>query len=1330
MKTVKILAILLAAAFAAGHLRAENYYFRNLSIDQGLPQTTVNTILQDRKGFMWFGTKYGLCRYDGATFRDFKREKDNPHKLVNNFITALYEDSEGRIWVGTDAGLYIFNPESETFASISEIAPGSAPVEHTVTSIAGDSDGHVWIAVEEEGLYCYDGATGKLKANPLKDFKANVQSFAIDSTGRIWVGFYGAGLHYSTDGLKTLKPYLSPSTGREVFKDDVVMSIVNGAYNCLFISSQHNGVQQLNLTSGQLDTLLLRDESGEKVFGRDLLVRADGELWIGSESGIYIYNLGRGNYRHLQSSSDDPYSLSDNAVYSLYEDREGGIWTGTYFGGVDYLPKSGAHFVKYYPDGRQDGLRGRRVREFCRDRAGHIWVGTEDAGLHRFDPSTGKITFFAPSEAFTNIQGLSLIDGKLWVGTFSKGLKVIDPATGKIEKSYMHGTDPNSLIDNSIFAICRTTTGDVLLGTMFGLLRYNPDTDGFDRIEEMDGKFIYDICEASNGNLWLATYANGAYCFDVNSRTWKNYTHSDGDPSSLASNKVLSVFEDSKGRVWLTTQGGGCSRFIPASGTFDTYGSDDLVYQIVEDKKGTFWLTTNAGLVKFDPDARTSRRFTTDNGLLSNQFNYKSSFRDSDGTIYLGSLEGFLSFNPETLEAAEGASPLAITDFLLFNRRQHPYDPASPLEKSITYSDNITLKSDQNSFSLRLASLGFHVPELDKVVYRLDGFDTDWIPIGESPLVTYSNLGHGKYTFRMKLADAPAGEEYVLRIRILPPFYLSIWAYIIYILLFAAAIILLYRYFKRRNDRARARQRDKFEREKATEIYEAKIQFFTNIAHEVRTPLTLIKGPLENILQNQSLDDDVHEDLSIMRQNTDRLLDLVNQILDFRKVESQGYSLCFTQCDVGQIISTTFNRFRSAARQRGLDFKLTLPPTPVYAQLNCEAFTKILSNLMNNGVKYSETYLHIELTADNERKLIRLTTRNDGALVPSEVRDSIFKPFVRFNEDDNSQAVPGTGIGLALARSLAELHGGTLEMDSETDRNVFILTLPMLHDGAEVDEKCATEPQAEEPEKRPATTAAGAVPEGDAAERRHTVLVVEDSEEMLNFIARLLKPHYTVLTAANGEEALKVLDENFVNLVVSDVMMPVMNGFDLCATIKSNIGYSHIPVVLLTAKTNVQSKIMGMELGADSYIEKPFDPKYLLAVVTNLINGREKLRRDFANSPYTEVTTMALTKADEEFIRKLDELIHSNIANPDFNIDSMADNFNMSRSSFYRKVKGVLDLTPKEYLRIERLKLAAQLLKEGKYRINEICYMVGFSTSSYFTKCFLKQFGVLPKDFS
>lgn len=1335
MKKILLTFICLIAALA---FRAQtiggHYYLNSLNIRDGLSQNTVYDILQDRTGFLWFGTKDGLNRYDGTSFRIFKYDRTDKYSIGNNYILALYEDIEGNIWVGTDVGLYIYYPEKDIFEPFKQPSTANTTIDYAAAMITGDKNGDIWITAERQGLFHYNLHTKELKHYSLKEFPfltSNVHCVAFDNSGTTWI--YGNGLFYSKDGLQTIHPFVS-SDGKKVFEGDPIAKVLLGAYNCLYLASVGGGIKEVNLGSGKVRNLLLADERGERIWCRELMFFSDDELWIGSESGIYIYNLRTDKYVHLRSSMYDPYSLSDNAIYSLCKDREGGVWIGSYFGGVNYYPHTYTSFERYYPKGGENSLHGKRIREFCQDNYGKLWVGTEDGGLNRFDPATKEFSFFAPSLGFTNVHGLCSVGDELWVGTFSKGLKVIDTRTGVIKRSYHYDGSPYSLNDNNVFAICKTAAGDIYVGTGCGLMRYNRQQDNFETIPELFGVFVYDIKEDTGGNLWLATYVSGVFRYDVGKKKWINYVHDEKDERSISNNKVLSIFEDSRRNVWLTTQGRGICLFHPETENFTRYDTsnglpNDVVYQMVEDESGAFWLTTNSGLARFNFATGAIKVYTTANGLPSDQFNYRSSFKDKDGTIYFGSIDGFVAFNPKTFSENEYVPSAVITDFLLFNKEMRAGVEDSPLMKNITFSDKIVLRANQNSFSFRLAALGYQAPKMNQLMYKLDGFDEEWLTVGESPLVTYSNLHYGDYLFRVKASNSDGiwnKDETVLHIRILPPFYLSVWAYIIYVLLFVGFFVYLYLYLRSRNNRKQQRQMEKFEQEKEREIYNAKFDFFTNVAHEIRTPLTLIKGPLENIILNKNVDMEIREDLNIMEQNTERLLNLTNQLLDFRKTERQGFSLNFTRCNVSEVVQETYLRFTSLAKQKNLEFVLKVPENVLYAHINKEAFIKILSNLLSNAMKYAKTYVQISLETNEAVENVEFFVRtvNDGLVVPDAMKEEIFKPFVRFDGEDNGRVTAGTGIGLALSRSLAELHKGSLRMVEGEKANVFCLTLPIMQDNAITMEsevvgnaELFAEPQAKREEQK------------ENAENRYTILVAEDNPEMLSFVSRQLSHEYTVLTAANGEEALRVLDENFVNLIVSDVVMPLMDGFELCKTIKSKLDYSHIPIILLTAKTNIQSKVEGLELGADAYIEKPFSPEYLQAAISSLIRNREKLRHAFAKSPFVAANTMALTKADEEFIKKLNEIILSNLHNPDFSMEDMAEILNMSRSNFYRKIKGVLDLTPNEYLRIERLKRAAQLLKEGENRVNEICYMVGFNSPSYFSKCFLKQFGVLPKDF-
>ena len=1289
-----------------------HYYFRTLDIRNGLSQNTVYQILQDKNGFMWVGTKDGLNRYDGLSFRVYKKENST---LGKNFITALYEDHKGNIWVGTDGGVYIYNPKLDSFSAFNQVSNSGICIKDFVTMIGGDEHNNIWISVENQGLFSYRDV-GKELTNYLGNSGlANVTRFWL-SGKTCWLALYADNLYYSKDNFKTaLKPFRN-SEGEEIFKGDIINWQVNGPHNCVYVASV-NGLTEINQTSGKTRRLL-------NAYVRTLQFKSDDELWAGTETGLYIYNLTRDVLTHVTvPNQDDSYALSDNAIYSLCRDKENGMWIGSYFGGVNYYPYQWTYFEKFYP---RDDLKhfGRRVREICESNDGTLWIGTEDKGLFNFNPMTGKIEPFEHPAIYKNVHGLCLDEDELWVGTFSGGLNRVNLRTKQV-KHYSKGDTENSMMANDAFTICKTASKDIWIGTTSGLLKYNRSTDDFMRIPQLRNMFTYDILEDFNGNLWFATFSNGVFCYNVRNRRWKNYQFDKNNPSSLPYNKVIGIYEDNKKRLWFMTLGEGFCRYNPQTDNFTRYNMSqgfpsNTIYEMIDDNKGNLWITTNNGLVCFNPEADTKRVYTTANGLLSNQFNFQSAFRDKKGRIYLGSINGFIVFDPETFVENSFLPPIVITDFYLFNKRLSVESPDSPLKGSITYLDEIELDANQNSFSLQVAALSYQAPEMNRLEYKLEGFDREWYAVGRNSIINYSNLPYGTYVLHIKGSNSDGkwnAVEKILNIRIRPPFYLSPWAYAVYIILTLCSLLSLIVFFRKRTRQKHVQTMERFEREKERELYTAKIDFFTNVAHEIRTPLTLIKSPLENVLTSGSISEDIKDDLEIMDLNTNRLLDLVNQLLDFRKTETQGFQLNLIECNIPDILQKTYRRFKPMARQKGLELTVDSPET-LFASVDEEALTKIISNLLTNAIKYSDKQIWIKLYAENSE--LYLSMCNDGNIVPLEMRDEIFKPFIQYKAGVLNTA-SGTGIGLALARSLAELHGGTLHMNNSLDNNCFLLMLPLEHVHSMNLKINKTESDEDNLKEYALQVQTGMF--------RYTLLVVEDSLEMQAFIVKQLSSEYQVLTAENGVEALKILEENTINLVISDIMMPEMDGLELCERLKSELDYSHIPIILLTAKTTLQAKIEGMKLGADAYIEKPFSVEYLKVCVSNLLNNREKLRASFLHSPFVQTNSMAMTKADEAFLKTLNEIVIANLQNPDFCLDDMSSLLNMSRSSLNRKIKGILDMTPNDYIRLERLKKAAQLLNEGECKINEVCYMTGFNTPSYFTKCFQKQFGVLPKDF-
>lgn len=1309
---VSSLLFLFAALLSAN---SQTLYFDRIDIKDGLSQNTVSEIIQDSRGFIWFGTKDGLNRYDGSHFKVFRHVPYLKSGLGNNNIRCLIEDAHNNIWVGTNSGLYVYDAEYDRFSEV-EI-PESGGATGSILGLEKDRFDRIWISVEAVGIYCHDPETGETACmfrsrNPISTMTID------DRTGTIWFSWAADGLYYTDDDFRNVNPYLL-NDGRKVYPEDVITFIDVNDYGRIYLGFEKNGMMELDRMTGDIRRIGL---SEGPLFVRCILRYSPEELWIGTETGLYIYNTRTKRQQHLTSSPYDQYSLSDNAIHAICKDRDGGIWLGTFFGGVNYLPKRIPDFRKYYYTGDPSSLGGKRVGEMCSDGNGGIWVGTEDAGLYHFDPGTASFSFFGPSRDFSNIQSLLLDGDDLWVSVFSGGIRVIDTKTGDIRKYGFVKSPGPRLFSNNIFALERAADGRIYIGTMHGLQFYNRDTDDFGFVPQINGgKMVNDILCDSDGNLWVGTLSNGLYVMDAAERGWKQFLHIQSDSTSIPVNNVLSIFEDSSGGMWITTDGGGFSRYDKKSGSFHTYTSEngmpsDVVYQIVEDDAGIFWISTSKGLVRFNPlKGKVLRVYSSSDGLLCDQFNYSSGFKDSEGHLFFGSIEGLVSFSPELLTGETGMTdpPVFLTGFSLLNEEISVGGKDSPLKKDISFTDSLELSYIRNGFSIEMAVLDYKTDP--HILFMLDGVDSKWRTYNGSP-VTYSNVAPGNYTFMARSGYSESTVK-TLNIKILPPWYRSTLASIAYLLAFVSIVMVSVNFYHRRSVLKRKKYIMSYERKKEKEVYDSKIAFFTNITHEIRTPLTLIKGPLDNILAKGKLDPRIAKDLNIMSRNTDRLLVLVNQLLDFQKIEKENLSLDLTRQNVASILEDVCSRFSVSIEQQQKDCTVEIRDKSLYAMVDTEALTKIVSNLLSNAMKYSDRKIKVVLSRSGDN--VCLSVSNDGELIPPEKREAIFAPFFRGTTTSDKT---GTGIGLYLARSLAELQHGTLKMGPDMTENEFVLELPLCHSQDDMprnDKDAARIPDEQEDMDD----------EMSEASYGEVILVVEDDMELCGFIRDQLAEKWSVLTAYNGVEALDVLDRNNVTLIVSDIMMPQMDGIELCRRVKTDTRYSHIPFILLTAKTSLESKITGMNTGADMYIEKPFSKTYLMAVITNQIKSRQALREAFLRNPLTTMNTDNMTDGDTEFMRNLQSVIQENLNNSELKLDDIANQMNMSRANLHRKISGVLHMGAMDYLRVERLKHAARILAENKYQISEVCYMVGFNSPTYFSKCFYKQFGVLPKDF-
>jgi ligand-binding sensor domain-containing protein/signal transduction histidine kinase/DNA-binding response OmpR family regulator len=1306
------------------------YYFRHYRNDTGLSNNAVFTCIQDRKGFIWFGTKEGLTRFDGFQFKIFLNSPSVSNCLLNNFVTALYEDGDGWIWIGTAKGICYYIPDNDCFGTINAT---DTKVDKLILDISA-SGNNIWIATFT-GTYKYNKESGRLDYYPASKY-FSPRRIDLTNAGDIWISATD-GMIYKYDARRDNFISYKVLTEKEIAESVRLEEIVDAGKYGLIILTNNAGLRQFELNTGKVSPLFENDYDWRNIIIRTAYLNTGEELWVGTESGIYILNLETGLTQNLQMIRTDPFSLSNNAIRTITKDSEGGVWVGTFYGGVNYLPPGNKPFEKFYPTGLPGSLNGNVVREIRTDSYGNLWLGTEDAGLMKFDNRTKLFTNFSvggDKELIDsrNVQGV-LVDGNnLWIGTFDKGIYVLNIPSERIVNHFTVNDKKSGLNTNSFITFLKTADGTIYAGSPSGLFQFYPETSKFSFLDDVaSGTFIHCLYEDSKHNIWIGTYGHGLYKYDRSSGICKRILSDKGDYEDLRFEHVTSIFEDNNHKVWFTTEGNGFSyidgeteqitRFIPGKDI------DFAIYcAMLQDGHGNLWITSTRGLLRFNPDSNNYIAFTKDDGLLDNNFSYNSAYQDKNGKMYFGTVTGLVSFYPEEIKENNSTPPIYLTGFQV-NGVEYLVNPTGSSDfMSILVTKQISLKYIQSSFSIDFVSPAFASPNLKKYKYRMEGSDPGWVMISGNRKVYYTNLSPGEYRFRvLSSSDGKTWSplETRLDIKISPPIWASIPAYVLYIIILAFVGYMLISFYLKKKSLEHQRKIDILESSKEKEILNAKINFFTSITHEVRTPLTLIKGPLDRILQSGiENSQDTEENLYIIKRNTDRLLSLTNQLLDFRKTEKEMFKLNFIRTDICELVESTFNLFLPYSEEKMLSVKLHSPVNQFNLAVDAEAITKILSNLLSNALRFAESRVDIYFEPETEKdNIIRIRVNSDGKLIPKEFSDKIFEPFYQIDFDKPGEK--GSGLGLSLALSLAELHHGRLFLDTNVKQcNSFVLEL--------------TKYQEESVSSNVSGSDASGIIEhsefeffGSLENSCPNILLVEDEIEMGNFIAREISGDFNVILTHDGDEALKALKKYNIILVVSDVVMPGINGYELCRQIKSNIEFSHVPVILLTATIQLNARIQGLDSGADAYIEKPFSTDLLMAQIENLIKNRSLNRENFLNSPLANFKSVTVNKTDEEFLKKLNTVLVDNISESDLNVERIAEIMGISISTLYRKVKALTDLNSVEYIRLARLKKAAELLSEGNYRINEISYLVGFSSPSYFATSFQKQFGISPSHF-
>lgn len=1027
------------------------YYFKHYQADDGLSHNAVTSILQDRKGLMWIGTRGGLNRFDGYTFRLCENKQNKYGSIGNNTITALAEDNKGMIWIGSGKGVFKYDPCKEVLTPL-RIAP-AAYISHLLI----DSANNVWFLADYI-LYKYDQAAGRLE-----DLKIQATCIAIDDSMHLWTG-NNDGVICSYTLQKKLLTDISifdrdvPSSARSISK----LCPIDG--NEILVGGFERGLKLYSGSTGLIRSLPLRNNNHTAIYVRDILAAGDRKYWIATESGIYIYDLTSDTTINLKKRTGDPYSLSDNAVYALCKDNQGGIWAGTYFGGLNYYSPQNGKFEKYYPQEATNAISGNAVSRIIADRQGKLWIGTEDAGIDKFDPRTGRFTNFGAtgkkgSISYPNIHGLLAVGNQLFIGPYLHGMEIMDMRTGQITDRFRLVGDRNDRASDFVSCIYMTRDSTLLIGTAYhnaGLFVYDRQHKTFSRVPQIPlNTYVFDILEDTDGNIWTGSITQGAYYYNPKTGRHGNIRFGDSVKGKIINEfAVYNIIEDSDKNLWFATTGGGLIRLSPDRKTTKRFTianglPSNVLFCLLEDHSKHLWISSLKGLICLDLRTERVSVYTQSNGIITNQFNYRSAFEDASGKMYFGSVKGMIAFDPSAFGQRESSPPMFITGFQINNQEIVPNGKDGPFKKSILYTDTLVLTHDQSNFSIEFAALNYSSPEATRYKYKMKGLDNSWTYLSVNRKAYFTDLAAGNYEFVVQ-AESNTGswvsKERRLFITILPPIWKSTAAYILYALILLAGLygsIRAYnRYLERKNlDRLRW-----FEHEKEKEVYQAKIEFFTNITHEIQTPLTLIAGPIEWLQNNFNSNPEVRKSLSIAGKNARRLVELTSQLLDFRKAEVQQFSLNYVKTDITKRLTEQVTAFRQEAANNNIQLTLQAPDTAVTAFVDVEAFVKICSNLLSNAVKYAASVATVTIDpieARSENFTIRFC--NDGKGIPEKFRSQVFEPFFRLKGNDK----PGTGIGLSLARSLTELHNGSLQLvpgdpgGANADPVIFELTLPV-----------------------------------------------------------------------------------------------------------------------------------------------------------------------------------------------------------------------------------------------------------------------------------------------
>ncbi len=1344
------------------------YVFSHLNVNDGLSQNQINCIFRDSKGFVWFGTNAGLNRFDGLNFEVFSEEKSENGSIKNNTINAFAEDKNGDLWIGTGNGVSVLNRNTYKFTDFDyrALSPYSCGDIYYINTLTADDDGNIWIGTNN-GMFYHDILHGSIERILIDETNCNlplnsITSIVHDHSGNIWLSTKNGFIVNYDPKKKKIEKFRIPDESDKVSNsltrlfidrdNDLWVGNLFGLY--IFKPVEHKWEIRLSENNDGLD--------GLKRIGA-ISQNTDGLIWVASDGGgAFVIDKATRKIKNIRHKPFMDQEISSDGLSFVYCDTQGIVWLGTTKKGVNFYKKDVNKFRIYKNlAGDLNSLSHNDANALVEDPKGNIWIGTDGGGLNYLDRNTQKITRFKHNNQSDNSLSSNIIVSlyvdhlsKLWIGTYFGGLDLYDPSTGKFTVFRHKFGDTTSVSDDRIYGIREDSQNNLWVGTWGnGINRLDQRTGKFKRFNTQNSAICFDMITSiyrdKSNLLWFST-EYGLSSFDSSDMIFKTFHKQDSSKNSISDNNVMNCFEDSRGFFWICTKNG-LNLLDRKNGAFRHFSMTDglpsnSLHGIVEDKNRNLWISSKNGITRLELKNVKNinnfdfkfTNFNVTDGLQGKEFNRSSALCTSDGEIFFGGPDGLNAFFPDEIKEDTTVAKMIFRDFRIFNKSVQygqEYDNRILLEKPIFNTDKIKLKYTENSFTIEFIALNFFYPDKNIYEYKLEGFDNQWIITdGEKNSATYTNLNNGTYTFRVKeLKGKNSGNEIALVVVVLPPFWKSWLAYISYIILISLVFLLLRRLILVR-ERINIRiEQERIEAQHIHEIDSLKLKLFTNISHEFRTPLTLIMAPAEKL--HSILKEKPEEKyVRLIEQNAKRLLLMVNQLLDFRKMEVQGFNYNPSFGDIVAFIREAVSSFNNLSEQKHVKLVFVTQIKAFNTYFDKDKLEKIIFNLLSNSFKFTlgngqvtvSLYLDPATAAlnnnDIESKLF-IEVEDTGIGIPE---DKIDKIFIRFFQVDNSNQVgKGTGIGLSLASEFVKLHGGDIVVRSEIGKgSCFTVMLPVNQSGQTVEQ--FGQP-AEEVSYKPLIISenGGKVVLPD----RPVLLIAEDNDDLRFYLKDNLLRQFEILEASNGEDALKIIRMIVPDLIISDIMMPGMDGIELCRRVKTDRSICHIPLILLTARSSEQQQLEGFETGADDYLTKPFNFQILEAKIANIINLRRNMRQVFKNKLQIEPQDITVTSLDEQFMKKVLDLVEKNISSSEYSIETMSHDMGMSRTLLYKKILALTGKSPLEFVRLLKLKRAAILLSRSQMNVSEIAFQVGFNDPKYFSKHFRNEFGVLPSKY-